>query len=74
MLIFRPFDRAPHAQKEREGPGLLLQALRGDPMDWEAIEMEFMPAGTCALCSSVKYKNEYALGQWSRDDGRRACK
>ncbi|CAK0848862.1 unnamed protein product [Prorocentrum cordatum] len=33
-----------------------------------------MPAGTCALCSSVKYKNQYALGQWSRDDGRRVCK
>ena len=73
MLIFRPFDRAPYTQKERKGPGLLLQLLRGDPMDWDAIEKEFMPAGTCALCSSVKYKNQYALGQWSRDDGRRVC-
>eukprot|EP00959_Pyramimonas_sp_CCMP1952_P227760 4762001-Pyramimonas_sp.AAC.1 len=33
-----------------------------------------MPAGRCALCSSVKYKNQYALGQWSRDDGLRVCK
>ena len=74
MLIFRPFDRAPYTQKERKGPGLLLQVLRGDPMDWDAIEKEFMPAGMCALCSSVKYKNQYALGQWSRDDGRRVCK
>ncbi|CAK0820986.1 unnamed protein product, partial [Prorocentrum cordatum] len=47
--------------------------LRGDPMDWDAIEKEFMPAGMCALCSSVKYKNQYAVGQWSRDDGRRVC-
>ena len=74
MLIFRPFDREPYTQKERKGPGLLLQSLRGDSMDWDAIEKEFMPAGKCALCSSVKYKNQYALGQWSRDDGLRVCK
>ncbi|CAK0825765.1 unnamed protein product [Prorocentrum cordatum] len=74
MLIFRPFDRAPYTQKERKGPGLLLQSLRGDPMDWDAIEKEFMPAGKCALCSAVKYKNQFALGQWSRDDGLRVCK
>ncbi|CAK0868241.1 unnamed protein product [Prorocentrum cordatum] len=31
----------------------------------------FMPAGRCALRTSVNYKNQYALGQWSRDDGPR---
>ncbi|CAK0901015.1 unnamed protein product, partial [Prorocentrum cordatum] len=52
---------------------ILSRVLRGDPMDWDAIEKEFMPAGMCALCSSVKYKNQYAVGQWSRGDGRRVC-
>ena len=32
-----------------------------------------MPSGRCVPCTSVKYKNQYALGQWSRDDGLRAC-
>ena len=25
------------------------------------------------MCTSVKYKNQYTLGQWSRDDGLRVC-
>ena len=50
-----------------------MRALRGEHLDWDAIEKEFMPSGRCALCSSVKYKNQYARGQWSRDDGLRVC-
>eukprot|EP00959_Pyramimonas_sp_CCMP1952_P016183 342539-Pyramimonas_sp.AAC.1 len=73
MLIFRAFDRAPCTQGERKGPALLLQSLRGDALDWDAIEKEFMPSGRCALCSSVKYKNQFGLSQWSRDDGLRVC-
>ncbi|CAK0866693.1 unnamed protein product [Prorocentrum cordatum] len=75
MLIFRPFDIAPYQKKdERKGPGLLLRTLRGEDLDWEAIELEFMPSGRCAVCGCRKYKNMYpTVGQWSRADGLRVC-
>ncbi|CAK0800914.1 unnamed protein product, partial [Prorocentrum cordatum] len=75
MLIFRPFDIAPYQKKdERKGPGLLLRTLRGEDLDWEAIELEFMPSGRCAVCGCTKYKNMYpTVGQWSRADGLRVC-
>ncbi|CAK0877809.1 unnamed protein product [Prorocentrum cordatum] len=73
MLIFRPFDIAPYQKKgERKGPGLLLRTLRGEDLDWEAIELEFMPSGRCAVCGCTKHKNMYpTVGQWSRADGLR---
>ncbi|CAK0819674.1 unnamed protein product, partial [Prorocentrum cordatum] len=73
MLIFRPFDIAPYQKKdERKGPGLLLRTLRGEDLDWEAIELEFMPSGRCAVCGCTKYENMYpTVGQWSRADGLR---
>eukprot|EP00959_Pyramimonas_sp_CCMP1952_P059409 1240644-Pyramimonas_sp.AAC.1 len=75
MLIFRPFDIAPYQKKdERQGPDLLLRTLRGEDLDWEAIEKEFMLSGRCAVCGCTKYKNMYPMvGQWSRADGLRAC-
>ncbi|CAK0893135.1 unnamed protein product [Prorocentrum cordatum] len=75
MLIFRPFDIAPYQKKdERKGPDLLLRTLRGEELDWEAIEREFMPSGRCAVCGCTKYKNMYpTVGQWSRADGLRVC-
>ena len=47
--------------------------MRGENLDWDAIEKEFMPSGRCALCASVKYKNQCSLSQWNRDDGLRVC-
>ena len=75
MLIFRTFDIAPYQNKDaRKGPGLLLRTLRGEDLDWEAIEKEFMPSGRCAVCGCTKYKNMYpTVGQWSRADGLRVC-
>ena len=73
MLIFRPFDRSPYTMGERKGPALLLKCLRGEHLDWNAIEKEFMPSGKCTLCSVVKYKNQYRPNQWSREDNLRVC-
>ena len=73
MLIFRPFHRSPYTTGERKGPALLLQSLRGEDLDWDAIEKEFMPSGKCAVCSSIKYKNKYGLHQWGREDNLRVC-
>ncbi|CAK0869607.1 unnamed protein product, partial [Prorocentrum cordatum] len=79
--------RLPGAQETRRAMRFETNALRaryGAPIfatfspdeeliDWHAIEKEFMPSGRCTLRASVKYKNQYALGQWSRDDGLRVC-
>ena len=40
LLIFRPFDRTLFAQGDLEGPNLLLQVLRGETVDWEAVEQK----------------------------------
>ncbi|CAK0847356.1 unnamed protein product, partial [Prorocentrum cordatum] len=60
--------------QRREGPEILLRTLRGDDLEWEAIEQEFASSGRRAVCGRTKHKNQYpAVGQWSRADGLRAC-
>ena len=39
MLIFRPFDLAPLQRGPPRGPDLLLRVLRGEKIDWKAIEL-----------------------------------
>ena len=44
LLIFRPFDRFLFNAGNLEGPELLLRVLRGENVDWEAIEAKHMPS------------------------------
>ena len=47
LLIFRPFDLDLFNQGNLEGPELLLKILRGENIDWEAVEQNHMPSHIC---------------------------
>ena len=74
LLIFRPFDRALFAQGDLEGPNLLLQVLRGENVDWEAVEQKHMPSHMCHGCDTKAFQVELSELQWKRKDGQRLCK
>ena len=66
MLIYREFERELFTSGPRRGPELLLRKLRGEQIDWKAIEDEFTPSRRCTGCRDVKYKQQFALQQWNR--------
>ena len=74
LLIYRPFPREPFCKGERKGPTQLLQLLRGEPLDWEALEAEFLPRAQCKQCSFIKFKEQFHAHQWNRVDGKAVCK
>jgi hypothetical protein len=74
LLIFRPFDRALFNQGDLEGPNLLLQVLRGEHIDWEAVEQKHMPSHMCHGCNTKAFKAEFSEPQWKRKDNKRLCK
>ena len=74
LLIYRPFDRDLFTKGGPRGPKLLLQTLRGEDIDWRAIEEEFTPHSRCVRCGFSRFKDEYLLTQWNRKDKRRHCK
>ncbi len=53
LLIYRMFDREVFTQDEPEGLALLLRKLRGESVDWDAIEQKYTPqrkfTGSCML-------------------------
>ena len=73
LLIYRPFERELFTRGQQRGPELLLKHLRGEDIDWKAIEEEYMPRDKCVNCGSVKYKHEFPLQQWTRKDKCRHC-
>ena len=66
MLIYRSFDRELFTRGPRRGLELLLQVLRGEVIDWRAIEDEFTPSARCAGCGAAEFKQEFSLLQWKR--------
>ena len=74
LLIFRPFDLDLFTQGNLEGPELLLRVLRGEAVDWEAVEQKHMPSHMCLGCNSKNFKCEFSEPQWKRKDGKRMCK
>ena len=74
LLLFRPFDRSLFTQGDLEGPQLLLKVLRGEAIDWHAVEQEHMPSHMCCGCDTKVFKADFAENQWKRKDKRRHCK
>lgn len=66
LLIYRPFDIHKFNVGEKRGAALLLQLLRGEPVDWAAIENEIMPSKRCNGCKFLCYKPAFALSQWNK--------
>ena len=53
---------------------MLLQVLRGESVDWDAVEQKHLPSFVCTGCDSKEFKNAFSEIQWKRTDGRRFCK
>ena len=73
LLIYRPFRRKPFAAGQKDGPCLLLKHLRGEKIDWEAVENRYTPKRRCRGCNSVVFKDQYASAQWNRKDEISFC-
>ena len=73
-MIFRPFERALFNQGDLEGPNLLLQVLRGEHVDWAAVEQQHMPSHMCHGCNTKAFKAEFSEPQWKRKDTKRLCR
>jgi len=74
LLIYRSFDKAAFTKGVRKGPPELLQLLRGEAVDWESIEKEYLPRSCCSLCGFTQFKDEFFLHQWNRADKNAVCK
>ena len=76
LLIYCKFDREVFMQGEPEGVSLLLRNLRGEKIDWKAIEDKHMPQRLCKEpCMSVKPKAEFSQKEWANtnDAHFKAC-
>ena len=73
LLIYRAFDRQLFTNGGPEGPELLLKTLRGEYIDWKAIEEKHTPSAMCCLCSFLRFKQEFAPSQWGRQAQFRGC-
>jgi hypothetical protein len=74
LLIYRPFDRKLFTGGSPEGPELLLKTLRGEAVDWKAIEELHTPHRRCTLCGFSVFKQDFLALQWNRKDGMHCCK
>ena len=65
LLIFRAFDREIFTQGPPEGPSLLLRKLRGEQIDWQAVENKHIPKTRChGPCLAVRSKEEFHEKEW----------
>ena len=65
LLIYRNFDRDVFMQGEPEGPSLLLRKLRGEKIDWAAIEEKHTPKRLCkGPCMSLRLKDDFYKKEW----------
>ena len=71
LAILRPFDPKPYQRGTRLGRELLLKVWRGEEIDWEALRAKYLEEKPCAECRVRKRKNEYTVGQWKRNEGKK---
>ena len=74
LLIYRSFDRELFTKGSPEGPELLLKTLRGECIDWKAIEEKHTPSKRCVHCDFVIFKDGFLATQWTRKDAFSCCK
>ena len=65
LLIYRPFPRKLFDRGIAEGPSILLQLLRGEDVNWKALEARYAPKAVCTGCRTSLFKKDYALQQWN---------
>ena len=59
VLISRAFDRSLFSKGAALGPELLLRVLRGEAVDWRALEEKYTPRRRCAGCEELRFKDEF---------------
>ena len=64
LLIYRPFERTVFTGGPPDGPTLLLRTLRGEEVDWSAIEEKLVPRKRCNQCGERQPKEAYAAAEW----------
>ena len=64
LLIYRPFDRSVFTTGAPLGPTLLLQWLRGEAVDWEAVGRKLAPKRRCVGCRECYDKQAYTATEW----------
>ena len=74
LLIFRPFSHELFTRGTLEGPELLLRLLRGEEIDWQAIERKHTPKAYCTGCGFLQLKESFPASQFRREGDRRFCK
>ena len=74
LLIYRAFERELFTRGSPEGPELLLKVLRGEAIDWKAIEEKHTPSKRCVQCNFMVFKDGFQAMQWSRKDNFSCCK
>ena len=74
LHIYRPFDAAPYQKGRSVGRALLLQAWRGESIDWATLRMRHREEEVCSECRESKPRSGYSAGQWKRDADARVCR
>lgn len=74
LLLLRPFPAGPFQKGIGIGRGLLLQVLRGDAVNWEALRAKYTEERLCCDCNESKNKNAFTVGQWKREDAAHVCR
>ena len=64
VLILRPFPLWLFQRGAPEGPSLLLQKLRGEEFDWEAIHEARLPYATCTSCKQIRTYDCFEHKDW----------
>ena len=64
MLILRSFPLWLYRRGAPEGPQLLLQKLRGDELDWEAMREARMPYAPCEKCRQIRTLDCFDHKNW----------
>ncbi|CAE7421289.1 pfh1, partial [Symbiodinium sp. CCMP2456] len=64
LLILRPFPLWLFQRGAAEGPALLLRKLRGEDIDWQAMQDARWPRARCQECRELKSWDLFAHAQW----------
>ena len=73
LLIFRPFDLKPFQEGLAEGTALLLKKLRGEEIDWKAIEEQYIPKKLCGICGKVRMKDQFTRYEFRSRETKSIC-
>ena len=73
LLIYRSFPLHLYQNGDQHGPVLLLRHLRGEDIDWQKIEQEYMPSKLCYGCRMSRYKQDFPAHQWDRKNKMPVC-